>query len=237
MFCSNCGSQIQDGSKFCNVCGAKQGSVSMPASETQFVPAKCTACGGQLIVDPSLQAAVCPYCNTTFIVKQAINNYNVTMTGNVNVGSATINVQGASTDNLIARANAFEAENDFKNALVYYNRVLDIDINNVEAQQGIQRVEQKKMDFAYFKAESYNLLSNNDAVEIKRDRITIIRSNDGSIQDLYFDELKNLKLEDFCLSFQYPGAWTSFMIVAENESDLKKILTFIRNAQQGIYPD
>ena len=46
--------------------------------KTNLVPAVCTQCGGQLEVDPDQQAAVCPYCNTPFIVEKAINHYNVT---------------------------------------------------------------------------------------------------------------------------------------------------------------
>ena len=38
-----------------------------------LVPARCTCCGAALTLDPSQEAAVCPYCNTPFIVEKAIN--------------------------------------------------------------------------------------------------------------------------------------------------------------------
>ena len=38
----------------------------------RFVPATCTKCGAALDVDPSQDAAVCPYCDTAFIVEKAI---------------------------------------------------------------------------------------------------------------------------------------------------------------------
>jgi len=58
-----------------------------------FVQAKCTNCGGVLAVDDSLDAAVCPFCNTPYIVEKAINNYNIT--NNINVGDgATVNIYG-----------------------------------------------------------------------------------------------------------------------------------------------
>ncbi len=44
--------------------------------ESALLPAVCTQCGGQLTVDPSQEAAVCPFCGTPFIVKKAINQYN-----------------------------------------------------------------------------------------------------------------------------------------------------------------
>ena len=42
-----------------------------------LVPAKCTACGAPLTLDPAQDAAVCPFCNTPFIVEKAIHNYNI----------------------------------------------------------------------------------------------------------------------------------------------------------------
>lgn len=45
-----------------------------PAS---LVPAVCTKCGGQLEVDPSLEAAICPFCRTPYIVEQAIQHYEI----------------------------------------------------------------------------------------------------------------------------------------------------------------
>ena len=44
---------------------------------TTFVPAICTQCSGEMTVDPSLEKAYCQYCGTTFLVENAINNYNV----------------------------------------------------------------------------------------------------------------------------------------------------------------
>jgi len=42
-----------------------------------IVPAKCTQCGAALNVDESLDAAVCEYCHTPFIVEKAINQFNI----------------------------------------------------------------------------------------------------------------------------------------------------------------
>lgn len=48
-----------------------------------IVPAICTQCGAQLNVEDSKEAAVCPYCNTAFIVEKAINNYHNTYVTNI----------------------------------------------------------------------------------------------------------------------------------------------------------
>lgn len=43
----------------------------------QYVPAKCTNCGGELAVDPSQECAICQFCGTPFIVANAVKNYNI----------------------------------------------------------------------------------------------------------------------------------------------------------------
>jgi len=42
-----------------------------------IVPARCTQCGAGLNVDDNLDAAVCEYCHTPFIIEKAINQYNI----------------------------------------------------------------------------------------------------------------------------------------------------------------
>ena len=62
-----------------------------------LVPALCTQCGSQLEIESSQEAAVCPYCNTPFVVEKAINNYNTTNVTNIEKLHA--NVVNVSTDN------------------------------------------------------------------------------------------------------------------------------------------
>nr|MCR4594117.1 hypothetical protein [Clostridiales bacterium] len=64
-----------------------------------LVQAKCTNCGANLEVDNTKDAAICPACNTPYIVEKAINNYNNT----ININNATFNVSGVNLDNLNAR--------------------------------------------------------------------------------------------------------------------------------------
>lgn len=146
MFCMNCGAQIPDGAKFCVNCGTKLGvaeSASVIKSNNnqglRMVPAKCTNCGGTLQVDSMAKVATCIYCNSNFVVEQAINNYNIQLSGNLTVGSAVINVNGVNIDNLLARALDFENNGQFDKAITYFNKVLDMDINNSSAKTGIQR--------------------------------------------------------------------------------------------------
>lgn len=54
-----------------------------------LVKAQCTNCGAALEVDNSKEAAICPFCNTPYIVEKAINNY--TITNNINAQNVIIN--------------------------------------------------------------------------------------------------------------------------------------------------
>ncbi len=240
MFCSNCGAQINDGAKFCNNCGAPQGGVISPvaavAPSTQLVPAKCTSCGGKLDVDPSQQAAVCPYCGSAFIVEKAINNYNVTMNGNISVGGATINVQGLNSANLIARAKDFEAQEDFDNAEIYFNRVLDMDITNSEAKTGLQRVIEKRENHVYIRLELVNIFSANDLAEIKRNRITITKTKSGKTEEYYFNKMTELHASMTCIQFKYPGKWTDVVIGCGSNAEAHAAVDFIENALRGVFP-
>ncbi len=53
-----------------------------------IVQAKCENCGGVLAVDDGQKAAICPFCNTPYVVQDAINNYNIT--NNINVGAGAV---------------------------------------------------------------------------------------------------------------------------------------------------
>ena len=147
--------------------------------------------GGQLTVDAGQKSAVCPFCNSKFLIEQAINNYNFNLHGNMNVGSATINVNGFNTDNLIARANTYESDNQFAMALEYYNKVLDIDINNAEANEGIKRIEQKKTEYVYIKTTWPRLFQDDDVVEVRLNRLTLYLGKKIK-EEYYFDQMSNI---------------------------------------------
>ena len=112
-----------------------------------FVQAKCPNCGGFLAVDNEKDAAICQFCNTPFVVEKAINNYNINISGNVNVEKATINVEGApSISNLLVRAKDFVAAKEYARAITYYNRILDLDPLNTEAKESIASITTPKCD-------------------------------------------------------------------------------------------
>lgn len=65
----------------------------------KLVEAKCTNCGGALRVDSERDAAICPYCNSAFVVEKAINLYNATVIN----GNQVNNYYVSSSDDDIQR--------------------------------------------------------------------------------------------------------------------------------------
>ena len=138
MFCMYCGQQLPDGARFCLQCGTPQGAVS-PTGTTQaetinldgahkFVPAMCPNCNAHMKVDSSLKIARCDSCGTECLVQDAINA--LTVKGNVQVGSATINVNGTNTDSLLQRVEIMLADGDFNGAMSKCDTILDSDPTN-----------------------------------------------------------------------------------------------------------
>ena len=57
-----------------------------------IVPALCTQCGGQVQVNNAQDAAICPYCQTPFIVEKAIQRYNITHNHNYHINNNYVNI-------------------------------------------------------------------------------------------------------------------------------------------------
>ena len=76
--------------------------------------AQCTNCGGLLEVDQSKDAAICPFCNTPYIVEKAINLYKTEIIAN----GSTINISQT----------ALDADTMFENWLVNRNPKLEEDL-------------------------------------------------------------------------------------------------------------
>ncbi len=138
MFCMNCGQQLPDGAKFCLNCGTPQGSVSPTGSTSSetinldgshtFVPAMCPNCNSHMKVDTTSKVAHCPSCGTECLVQDAIKA--LTVRGNVQVGSATINVSGTNTDSLLQRVEIMLGDGDFGGAMSKCDTILDSDPTN-----------------------------------------------------------------------------------------------------------
>lgn len=142
MFCKNCGTEIINGGLFCSKCGTKIENIIDQNIKTNFVAAKCTNCGGALQVNPSQDAAICPFCKQPYIVEKAINN--VTVNGNTYIQNANVKVEnGPSISNLKIRAKNYENNGDIYKAIEYYNRALDLDPSDSQANEAIYQLNNK----------------------------------------------------------------------------------------------
>jgi len=246
MFCFNCGSKIAEGSNFCIFCGAQLTNIEMdsknsciadgqPLTHPSFVPAKCTCCGATLEVDPRQEAAVCRYCNTPFIVEKAINNYNVSVSGNIHVASATINIQGKNLENLIKRAKIFEEKGELRNALNYYEQVLDIDIENQEAFRGSERVKEAIRNYVYLRSNA-NLGFNQGTLKLMKG-ILCFEDKKGKIKSYDVNQISELsKFWGTVIQFKYPGMFSCVSLGVSGIS-ADTWISAILNAQNGIYPN
>lgn len=53
-----------------------------------LIPAICTQCGAKLEIDTNVKTSKCPFCGTSFLVEQAVNNYSV----NNKISSDVVNI-------------------------------------------------------------------------------------------------------------------------------------------------
>ena len=158
--CPECSNQVSDKAPLCMRCGYPLPNFSnlfgkmVSVAEAEpiktrgaLTKAQCTNCNAMLEVDASTKSAMCPFCNTSYIVEQAINNYNINIaSNNMNISNATINMagDGHTVENYLKRANeAFDKEEIFR-AEEYYNEVLDMDAENVLALDGLKRIKEYK---------------------------------------------------------------------------------------------
>ena len=235
MFCTDCGTKLPDNAKFCFNCGKKISDLGDDSQQnnvtngtgTKLVNAKCTNCGAKLEVNPDVTKAKCSYCDAEFIVEQAINNYNIQVSGNMNINQATINVQGINKENLLARAKDFEEKHKLDEALDYYNRVLDIDFSDEVAKKGATRVKNIITDFVYCDEEIPGFFSKERKL-VKKDALHVIDSKGKEKAVYYYEKMSKLKITWSVLTFMYDEKKQVNIGGGKN----KEILSFIENAQK-----
>lgn len=240
MFCMNCGTELPDNAKFCLQCGEKQGSIDYSDvlkrnnNMTKLVAAQCTNCNAPLEVDSTKEAAICPFCNTPYIVSQAINNYNVKMNGNMNITNATINIEGGSNiSNLLKRAERFEEAGDYNNALEYYDKELDIDVDRVEAQQGIERINKIIDEYVYFTSQANTLLTFG-TLTLKRGKLIFVTKK-GKETVFFIDRISNADVSMGCINFNYDNQVKVYTYSVVN--DVHRLVDLINDAKEGKYPE
>lgn len=56
-----------------------------------LVPAKCTQCGANIEINDTMDAGICPFCNTAFVTEKAIKNYITNVNNTYNVMADNVN--------------------------------------------------------------------------------------------------------------------------------------------------
>ena len=249
MFCLNCGKPLPDGSKFCNNCGTPQQanpltedsqSVINIDQSTKLVPGTCTNCGSSLQVDPSLQAAICPACGTPYIVQQAINNFNVNSSGNINIENAVINIPGSSAENYVKRAIGFEQQYELEKALEYYNKALDVDASNQDALISVSRLTEILDDFCYRTDSVDNhkglFKSYDDKIMLKKNELIFINAKMDRVEKYEISLITDLEIikDTDWLTFNCNGE--PMVIVKKDKSFLNEWFDLLTKAKRGEYP-
>ena len=217
MFCSRCGKEIADGSVFCNYCGAKQ-SAPAPAPENKngisFASTICPNCSGHLKINVKTNTAVCPYCNSRFVL-------------NMDDSMEEAMQNAAEIETLMDDAKKFEKKCDTESALQCYKKVLELDPDHAEAKERLAKV--RILNYVYLKSKMFDDYT---IMELRKDSMTC-HKKDGSKEIWLFRKMTDLSYFFGSMDFTYKGEISSRTIGVMDE---KEVVTFIRNAQKGIYP-
>src|SRR5262245_36678710 len=66
--CANCGSPVDEGDKFCNICGSQQPvAQEPPATVTRSF--ECKNCGAKLTLGADQRSITCPFCDSNYVVE------------------------------------------------------------------------------------------------------------------------------------------------------------------------
>ncbi len=101
-----------------------------------IVAAKCTNCGANLEINQNLDAAVCPFCNTAFVVEKAINNYKVSIQNS----SVNIYTYDLSYDEKYENANSFlTIHKEYLRSAELFEELVKLDPNDYRGWWGVVR--------------------------------------------------------------------------------------------------
>lgn len=235
MFCVNCGTQLPEGSRFCIRCGtAMAGNTdSFKKSDSpigkRIVSSTCTSCGANLEVNPEKNIATCPFCDSTYIVDQEINN-----TGSNSERDSQRDDSEANIENLLRRARTFEEEGQLEAALDYFSKALDMDLLNDDAQDGMFRVAEKMEEQVYFETEG-NSGFKFGRLLLKRG-VLIFREKNGNETIYDLNAMKNIKKSVGCIAFDYSVRELHKSYGCKSK-EATKWVEILNKAQQGIYPE
>ena len=97
----------------------------------KIIALKCPNCNADIELDQDREFGFCNYCGTKIMIADDVQKV-----------SGTVNINRSSEiNNILKRAKDYEERQMLDDAEKYYDRALDIDMDNQEAQEGLERVK------------------------------------------------------------------------------------------------
>lgn len=96
----------------------------------KLIALKCPCCNGDINVESDRDFCFCQYCGTKIVVEDETKK----------LKSVAVSSRSLEAENLLKRAKRFESTGEENLALEYYDKVLDVDADNQEALDSIERI-------------------------------------------------------------------------------------------------
>ena len=129
--------------------------------------------------------------------------------------------------NRLIQIKKMEKKCDTESALQCYKKVLELDPDHAEAKERLAKV--RIQNYVYLKSKMFDDYT---IMELRKDSMTC-HKKDGSKEIWLFRKMTDLSYFFGSMDFTYKGEISSRTIGVMDE---KEVVTFIRNAQKGIYP-
>lgn len=134
----------------------------------KLVAAKCPSCGANIDVNPERKTTKCEYCNSKIVIEDAIAKFKIEISGEVEIKNMPKLI------NYIKLGNRSYNDLEYKEALNYYTKALELDPDNYIAILRIGICKTLLTDYAKFEIKhAFNairhvndLLRNNDQTEV-----------------------------------------------------------------------
>lgn len=233
-YCTKCGEKINEGDIYCRKCGSKQ--TKTKKKTTKLVAAKCPSCGSNIDVDKNKKQTICEYCNTQIIIDDAIENYKVEISGEVEIKNLP------KLKNLLKNANRNYDNEEYAEALGDYTAVLllDPDISIAILRKGICKAltsNSRTLDIMTiingFRDSIKYTLSEEEKTNYISESIKAMSKVHNFVMASYYnlnrfplDEVeKYLNIQNLCL-----GIWVEFANYTKNRDELLICYIFIVNS-------
>ncbi|MDO5294964.1 MAG: hypothetical protein Q4F05_19690 [bacterium] len=132
---------------------------------------------------------------------------------------------------LLSKAQECEENEEYEEAMDYYNRVLEIEHDRDDAREGLDRVKKVVSNFVYYQTSATNGVSFG-YLQLKN-KMLVYRSKKGNEARYYLDEIYNVRNCVGNLAFTYGG---KRMEIRYGCTKIPEWIKIINKAHYGNYP-